>query len=143
MSSTSAPLSTKDAPQPYADATPEGHAVYYDEPGRVTALTLVNVQWLAERVGALKITWPEVVGHVPSSQVRRCSQPRPETRPWYSLTRAWSPNRSSARAPADRRLRSCNRPRPTPGYRRLQDHEDGLVICLVRRQILGGSAANR
>lgn len=59
----------KDAPQPYADATPEGHAVYYDESGRVTALTLVNIKWLVERDGELKITWPEVVGHLPSSQV--------------------------------------------------------------------------
>ncbi len=42
---------------------------HYDESGRVTALTLVNVKWLAERVGELKITWPEVVGAVPSSRV--------------------------------------------------------------------------
>jgi hypothetical protein len=32
-------------------------------------MTLVNIKWLIERDGDLKITWPEVVGHVPSDRV--------------------------------------------------------------------------
>jgi len=32
----------------------------YDVSGRVTAMTLVNVCWLLERDGELKITWPAV-----------------------------------------------------------------------------------
>jgi len=54
-----------------AYATPEGHGVEYDESGRVIALTLVNVKRLIERGGQLTITWPEVVGRVPSTQVIR------------------------------------------------------------------------
>ena len=52
-----------------AHATPEGHGIEYDESVRVIALTLVNVKRLIERDGELKITWLEVVGHVPSTQV--------------------------------------------------------------------------
>jgi uncharacterized protein YuzE len=40
---------------PYADATPEVHGVEYDETGRVIAMTLVNVKWLLNRDGELKI----------------------------------------------------------------------------------------
>ncbi len=58
-----------DGPPPHAFATPEGHGVEYDEDGRVIAMTLVNIKWLIERDGELKITWPEVVGHVPSDRV--------------------------------------------------------------------------
>ena len=45
-----------------ADATPEGHAIEYDEKRRVIAMTLVNVKWLVDRDGELTITWPS--GHV-------------------------------------------------------------------------------
>ena len=44
---------------PHADATPEGHGVEWDEQGRVIAMTLVNVRWLIERDGDLRITWPD------------------------------------------------------------------------------------
>jgi len=50
------------APSPHADATPEGHGIEWDEDGQVIAMTLVNVKWLLERDGELKITWPD--GHV-------------------------------------------------------------------------------
>jgi uncharacterized protein YuzE len=52
-----------------AYATPEGHGIEYDGSGRVIAMTLVNVKRLIERDGELRITWPEIVGHVPSDQV--------------------------------------------------------------------------
>ena len=55
------------APSPHADATPEGHGVEYDENWRVIAMTLVNVKWLLERDGELKITWPE--GHITADQL--------------------------------------------------------------------------
>lgn len=45
-----------------AHATPEGHNVEYDEAGRVTSVVLVNVGWLLDRDGELKITWP--AGHL-------------------------------------------------------------------------------
>jgi hypothetical protein len=57
-------------PPPYAYATEEGHGIEYDEERRVTAMTLVNVKWLIERDGELRITWPD--GHVtrdPAPQV--------------------------------------------------------------------------
>jgi hypothetical protein len=54
-------------PPAHADATPEGHGIEYDEDWRVTALTLVNVKWLLERDGELKITWPE--GHIKPEQL--------------------------------------------------------------------------
>jgi uncharacterized protein YuzE len=38
--------------------TPEGHNVRYDERGAVIGLTLVNVKWLLERDGELRITIP-------------------------------------------------------------------------------------
>jgi hypothetical protein len=47
---------------PHAEATPEGHGVEYDDDRRVIAMTLVNVKWLLERDGELRITWPD--GHV-------------------------------------------------------------------------------
>jgi uncharacterized protein YuzE len=48
------------APTPAAVtlATPEGHAVDYDEHGHVIGLTLVNVRWLLESEGAVTVTWP-------------------------------------------------------------------------------------
>lgn len=39
--------------------TPEGHAIHYDESGAVIGLTLLNVRWMLERAGELKLTWPE------------------------------------------------------------------------------------
>lgn len=39
-------------------ATPEGHAVDYDESGAVIGLALVNVRFLLERDGAMTITIP-------------------------------------------------------------------------------------
>ena len=47
---------------PHADASPEGHGIEWDDDWRVIALTLVNVKWLIERDGELRITWPD--GHV-------------------------------------------------------------------------------
>jgi hypothetical protein len=47
---------------PHGDASPEGHGIEYDEGWRVIAMTLVNVKWLIERDGELRITWPD--GHV-------------------------------------------------------------------------------
>lgn len=52
----------RDALPPEAFSTPEGHNVEYDEEGRVIGLVLVNVKWLLERDGELKITWP--AGHL-------------------------------------------------------------------------------
>jgi len=54
-------------PPARAYATPEGHGIEYDEEGRVIAMTLVNVKWLLDRDGELKITWPE--GHIKPSQL--------------------------------------------------------------------------
>jgi uncharacterized protein YuzE len=39
-------------------ATPEGHAVDYDESGAVIGMVLVNVRFFLERDGALMITTP-------------------------------------------------------------------------------------
>ena len=44
------------------DATPEGHAVDFDADGNVKGMVLVNVRWLTDRDGELRITWPD--GHV-------------------------------------------------------------------------------
>lgn len=44
------------------DATPEGHAVDFDADGNVIGLVLVNVRWLMDRDGELRITWLD--GHV-------------------------------------------------------------------------------
>lgn len=54
-------------PPARAYATPEGHGIEYDEEGRVIAMTLVNVKWLLDRDGELKITWPE--GHIKPGQL--------------------------------------------------------------------------
>jgi YD repeat-containing protein len=40
-------------------ATPEGHAVRYDESGNIIGVTLVNARWLMERDGTLQITAPK------------------------------------------------------------------------------------
>ncbi len=47
---------------PDAYASPEGHGIELDEEGNVVAMTLVNVRWLMDRDGELRITWPD--GHV-------------------------------------------------------------------------------
>jgi uncharacterized protein YuzE len=39
-------------------ATPEGHAVDYDESGAVIGMVLVNVRFLLKRDGALTVTLP-------------------------------------------------------------------------------------
>jgi uncharacterized protein YuzE len=39
-------------------ATPEGHAVDYDESGAVIGMVLVNVRFLLERDGAVTVTVP-------------------------------------------------------------------------------------
>jgi len=39
-------------------ATPEGHAVDYDESGAVIGMVLVNVKFFLERDGALTVTLP-------------------------------------------------------------------------------------
>jgi uncharacterized protein YuzE len=39
-------------------ATPEGHAVDYDESGAVVGMVLVNVRFILERDGALTLTVP-------------------------------------------------------------------------------------
>ena len=52
---------------PETDATPEGHAVDYDESGAVIGMVLVNVRRLLERDGELKITWPEA--HIAPDQL--------------------------------------------------------------------------
>jgi uncharacterized protein YuzE len=44
------------------DATPEGHAVDFDADGNVIGMVLVNVRWLMDRDGELRVTWPD--GHV-------------------------------------------------------------------------------
>lgn len=43
-------------------ASPEGHAIEFDEQGRAIAMTLVGVRWLIDRDGELRITWPD--GHL-------------------------------------------------------------------------------
>jgi uncharacterized protein YuzE len=47
---------------PHAYASPEGHGIEFDEQGRVIAMTLVNLKWLLERDGELRIAWPG--GHI-------------------------------------------------------------------------------
>lgn len=44
------------------DATPEGHAVDFDKDENVIGMVLVNVRWLMDRDGELRVTWPD--GHV-------------------------------------------------------------------------------
>jgi uncharacterized protein YuzE len=44
------------------DAAPEDHAVDLDADGNVIAMALVNVRYLLDRDGELKISWPE--GHI-------------------------------------------------------------------------------
>jgi hypothetical protein len=46
-------------PPARAYASPEGHGIEYDEDGRVIAMTLVNVSWLIDLDGELRVTWPD------------------------------------------------------------------------------------
>jgi uncharacterized protein YuzE len=48
-------------------ATPEGHAVDYDESGAVIGMVLVNVRFFLERDGALTVTFPQ--GRVEAAQI--------------------------------------------------------------------------
>lgn len=48
-----------DAPSPHAYASPEGHGIEFDEDWNVIQMTLVNLKWLLERDGELRITWPD------------------------------------------------------------------------------------
>jgi uncharacterized protein YuzE len=56
------------APQVAAetDATPEGHAVDFDAEGNVIGMIIVNLRFLLDRDGELKITWPEA--HIPPDE---------------------------------------------------------------------------
>ena len=44
---------------PDAYASPEGHGIEFDDQGNVVAMTLVNVRWLMDRDGELRITGPD------------------------------------------------------------------------------------
>jgi uncharacterized protein YuzE len=48
-------------------ATPEGHAVDYDDAGAVIGMVLVNVRFLLERDGAVTVTLPP--DHVVSAKI--------------------------------------------------------------------------
>jgi uncharacterized protein YuzE len=50
-------------PRPAASTygTPEGHAVRFDESGRVIGITIVNAKWLLERDGKVGITVPSLI----------------------------------------------------------------------------------
>jgi uncharacterized protein YuzE len=40
------------------DASPEGHALRFDEQGRLVGMTVVNARWLLERDGVIDVTVP-------------------------------------------------------------------------------------
>jgi hypothetical protein len=42
-----------------AYASPEGHGIEFGDGGNVIQMTLVNLKWLLDREGELKITWPD------------------------------------------------------------------------------------
>jgi uncharacterized protein YuzE len=44
------------------DATPEGHAIDFDANDNVIGMVFVNMRFLVNRDGELRITWPD--GHV-------------------------------------------------------------------------------
>jgi uncharacterized protein YuzE len=50
-------------PVPAAEtlATPEGHAVMLDAPGKIIGITIVNAKWLVERDGQITISVPEFI----------------------------------------------------------------------------------
>jgi uncharacterized protein YuzE len=49
-------------------ATPEGHAVDYDESGAVIGMVLVNVRFLLDRDGAVTVTLPP--DHVVAAKIK-------------------------------------------------------------------------
>jgi len=49
----------KPVPAAKTDATPEGHAVMFDELGEIIGMTVVNAKWLVERDGQITISMPE------------------------------------------------------------------------------------
>jgi uncharacterized protein YuzE len=50
------------------NATPEGHAVDYDESGAVIGMVLVDVRFLLERDGAVTVTLPP--DHVVAAKIK-------------------------------------------------------------------------
>jgi uncharacterized protein YuzE len=42
-------------------ATPEGHAVRFDDAGQVIGITIVNAKWLIERDGKVTLSVPNVI----------------------------------------------------------------------------------
>ncbi len=50
-------------PRPAAntDASPEGHAIRFDETGEVIGITIVNAKWLIDRDGKIEITGPKLI----------------------------------------------------------------------------------
>ena len=40
------------------DASPEGHALRFDEQGKLVGVTVVNARWLLERDGVIRVTVP-------------------------------------------------------------------------------------
>ena len=51
----------KQEPAARTVGTPEGHAVRFDEEGKVVGITIVNAKWLSERDGKIAITIPDLV----------------------------------------------------------------------------------
>ena len=45
-------------PEASTYATPEGHAVSFDDAGNVIGITIVNAKWLLDRDGKITITAP-------------------------------------------------------------------------------------
>ena len=43
------------------DASPEGHALRYDDKGRLMGITILHPRWLLEQDGEIRITLPESV----------------------------------------------------------------------------------
>ncbi len=48
-------------PAEHTDASPEGHAVRYDEDGQVIGITIVNAKMLSERDGTITVTVPDQI----------------------------------------------------------------------------------
>jgi uncharacterized protein YuzE len=42
-------------------ATPEGHAIRFDDNGDVMGITIVNAKWLMDREGKITITIPRLI----------------------------------------------------------------------------------
>lgn len=50
-------------------ATPEGHAVRFDEQGKMIGLTIVNARWLVERDQEVVITIPQSQIKTPADEL--------------------------------------------------------------------------